>query len=76
MAAAEDIARQHGKERVGVDHLQLAILADSDAVPTQTMSRLGWEPSELTAALETLISSTGYTNPAYRARRLDGRVIT
>jgi ATP-dependent Clp protease ATP-binding subunit ClpA len=73
MVAAADIARQHGNEVVGVDHLQLAILADADAVPTQAMARLGWEPSVLTAALEALISTPEYSNPVYRAKRLDGR---
>ncbi|MEV6432553.1 Clp protease N-terminal domain-containing protein [Nocardia sp. NPDC051463] len=76
LAAAEDIARQRGKEIVGVDHLQLAILADADAVPTQVMARLGWEPAELTTALEALIGTPSYSDPPYRAKRLDGRVFT
>ncbi|WP_406234892.1 Clp protease N-terminal domain-containing protein [Nocardia sp. NBC_01009] len=76
LAAAEDIAGELGKEVVGVDHMQLAILADADAVPTQAMARLGWDPSELTTALEALIATPSYSNPSYRARRLDGRVFT
>jgi len=48
--AAAEMAKDLGHEYVGTEHLFLAILADSDAVPTQVMAEL-IEPAVMVARL-------------------------
>lgn len=40
VAAAAEVALEHGHEYIGTEHLFLAILADPHAIPTQVMAKL------------------------------------
>ncbi|MEU3962396.1 Clp protease N-terminal domain-containing protein [Streptomyces buecherae] len=59
IADAEATARLMGHSYIGVEHLFLAILRDSDAVPTQALSDL-IEPSRVASHLEALMQSPSY----------------
>jgi ATP-dependent Clp protease ATP-binding subunit ClpA len=73
--AAEEIAHAHGHTYVGVEHLQLAILADRDAIPTQVLEQLGIKPTRAARAIADLMEGDGYRTPRARARGLDGVVV-
>ncbi|MGW5387847.1 Clp protease N-terminal domain-containing protein [Nocardia sp. NPDC003963] len=63
LAAAEAIARDSGQRAVGAEHLQLAILGDAAAIPTQVLHKMGWDAEAFTARLRELIESAGYNGP-------------
>lgn len=62
LADAEKLARQLGHERVGAEHLFLAIIADREAMPTQVLNQFV-DPGELAARLRELMSSDTYRRP-------------
>ncbi|GAB2707473.1 Clp protease N-terminal domain-containing protein [Nocardia thraciensis] len=65
---AQAVARERAHEHIGPEHLQLAILDDPDAVPTQTLRRLGAEPRDLAEALGEAMRSADYEPAAMRHR--------
>ncbi|MGV9818440.1 Clp protease N-terminal domain-containing protein [Nocardia xishanensis] len=75
LAAAEQLARDRGDSYIGVEHLQLAILADQDAVPTQEMVAMGLDPEEIAKGLEATMRSSGYQAASGRARFLNGTTV-
>ncbi|WP_067836071.1 Clp protease N-terminal domain-containing protein [Nocardia lijiangensis] len=75
LAAAEQLARDRGDSYIGVEHLQLAILADRDAVPTQEMIGMGLDPEEIAKSLEATMRTPGYQTESNRARFLDGTTV-
>lgn len=74
LLAAEQIARDSGSPVVGVEHFQLAILGDRDAIPTQVLVKMGWDPAEFATHLRALMDSDSYHGRTYRVSRLDGEV--
>lgn len=74
LQAAERIAADSGASVVGVEHLQLAILGDPDATPTQVLVEIGWDPAEFATNLRSLMDSDSYRMPTYQIARLDSEV--
>lgn len=62
LANAEELARQLGQERVGAEHLFLAIISDREAFPTQVLNQFV-DAGELAARLRDLMSSDAYRRP-------------
>ncbi|MBF6460196.1 hypothetical protein IU433_14235 [Nocardia puris] len=73
LESAQSAAREFGYDAVGVEHLQLAILADPDAIPTEALARSG-HLDQFVAALRQVMERPGYRESTRRARRLDGSV--
>lgn len=65
LSTAEAIAAAAGQHAVGAEHLQLAILGDTGAIPTQVLSRLGWT-TEFAEHLRALLASDGYNGGSNR----------
>jgi ATP-dependent Clp protease ATP-binding subunit ClpA len=65
LAAANKIARDRGKQHVGVDHLFLAIIRDRAAMPTQVLAQLV-DLDQVEARLQAVMDSAGYNTPSRR----------
>ncbi|MBF6176542.1 Clp protease N-terminal domain-containing protein [Nocardia blacklockiae] len=65
---AQAVARERGDDHIGPEHLQLAILDNPDAVPTQVFCRLGGEPLDIAQALRAAMRSGEYEPSATRNR--------
>lgn len=63
LAAAARQATELGHSHMGTEHLQLALLADSDAIATQVISRFV-SPAEVIDALHEVMASESYHTPA------------
>ncbi|MCX4095352.1 Clp protease N-terminal domain-containing protein [Nocardia sp. alder85J] len=67
---AEAVARERGHPEVGVDHLQLAVLHDPAAVPTQVLARLGGDRERLAELLNVALRAAAYRMSADRFEML------
>ncbi|MFI6165563.1 Clp protease N-terminal domain-containing protein [Nocardia sp. NPDC051052] len=60
LEAAQTLAEGFGQSAVGAEHVQLAILGDAAAIPTQVMARLKLDAPALAAELREIMGSAGY----------------
>lgn len=74
LATAGEIAADAGHSWVGVEHVMLAILRDSDALPTQELANHGVDVAGLDARMSDTIHGQAYQTPTNRVRGLDGQV--
>ncbi|MQY29458.1 Clp protease N-terminal domain-containing protein [Nocardia aurantia] len=63
---AEAVARERGHAEAGADHLQLAVLRDPVAVPTQVLGRLGGDRERLAELVSAALGAAGYRMSADR----------
>jgi hypothetical protein len=64
MARAEQFAREFEQERVGTEHVFLAMISDLGAIPTQVLSSVT-DLGAVDARLRDLLRSEGYLTPGY-----------
>lgn len=62
LAVAEHIARDHGHDYIGTEHLMLALLADPKGIGGRTIHRLGIADA-VRAEIERILGSEGYSQP-------------
>lgn len=67
LARAEEIAGELGHQHVGAEHLQLAILDDGHAIPTQHFSEF-MDIETIKKSLYSYIDSDWYRNPVTKYR--------
>lgn len=72
LVEAQRIATDSGASRVGVEHIQLAILQDTDSVPYQILAK-EINAQKLRSLLEEHLQTAGYLTPTNRARFLDSQ---
>ena len=62
MEVAERIARDHGHDYIGTEHLMLALLAHPKGIGGGTIHRLGIAEA-VRAEIERILASEGYSRP-------------
>lgn len=70
LTTAEAIARESGADKVGAEHIQLALLADTSSVPYQVINA-ECDAQFLRKKLLEHIDSNGYKQSTNHARFLD-----